>query len=69
MNRCYHCSLNFADGCFKRTSLTVDVVNLLVKRMNELDTMKAIADPPHLHYPLLLHFSLYPILVLEIAQL
>lgn len=40
-------------------------MNLSVKRMNELETMKALADPSYFHYPLLLHLFLYPVLVLK----
>lgn len=59
MINCHYWSLNFADRVYKRTS---------VKRMNELDTIKALADTPHFIYPLLPQFSLYPTLVVEIAQ-
>lgn len=48
-----------ADWGYKRIS---------VKRMNELGALKALADPALFTYPLLLQFSLYLTLVVEIAQ-
>lgn len=46
----------------------LDYKRISVRRMNELGALKALADPLHFTYPLLLQFSPYPTLVVEIAQ-